>query len=77
LIRIRDAERGAVWDFGRGKNDAAVVVVGLEFEGGELAFEIRFSGFLVDEENLCFARREEDFELFGGLYFLLLFSNQH
>jgi hypothetical protein len=26
-------------------------VVGLEFEGGELAFEIGFSGFFVDEEN--------------------------
>jgi hypothetical protein len=43
---------GTGWDFGRGKNDAAVVVVCFKFEGGELAFEIAFSGFLVDEENL-------------------------
>jgi hypothetical protein len=56
LIRIRDAERGAVWDFGRGKNDAAVVVVGLEFKGGELAFEIGLSGFLVDEGNSNFKK---------------------
>jgi hypothetical protein len=56
LIRIRDAERGAVWDFGRGKNDSAVVVVRFEFEGGELAFEIGFSGFLVDEGNSNFKK---------------------
>ena len=52
LIGIRDAERWAVWNFGCWKNDAAVVVVRFKFEGGELAFEIAFSGFLVDEENL-------------------------
>jgi hypothetical protein len=56
LIRIRDAERGAGWDFGSWKNEAFVVVVRFEFEGGELAFEIGFSGFLVDEKNLCLAR---------------------
>ena len=34
LIGIRDAERWAVWNFGCWKNDAAVVVVRFEFEGG-------------------------------------------
>ena len=54
MIRVGDAEGGTGWDFGRGKNDAGVVVAGLEFEGGELSFEVRFSGFLVDEKNLGF-----------------------
>jgi hypothetical protein len=55
LIQIRDAKPWAVWNFGSWKNDTGVVVVRFEFEGGELAFEIGFSGFLVDEENLGFA----------------------
>jgi hypothetical protein len=38
-------------------------VVGFEFESGELAFEIGFSGFLVDEKNLCLARCDEDFTI--------------
>jgi hypothetical protein len=40
------------------------VVVGFEFECRQLAFEIGFSGFLVDEKNLCLAWRNEDFALF-------------
>ena len=55
MIGISDAERWAGWNFGRWKNDAGVVVVRFEFEGGELAFEIRFSRFLVDEKNLGLA----------------------
>lgn len=66
LVGIGNAKRGAGGDFRRGVNDAGVVVVGFEFEGGELPFEIRFAGFLVDEENLGFAGWEEDFALFVG-----------
>jgi hypothetical protein len=39
-------------------------VVGFEFESGELAFEIGFSGLLVDKKNLCLAWRNEDFAFF-------------
>lgn len=58
LIRVGNAQCRAGWDFGSWKNEAGVVVVGFEFECRQLAFEIGFSGFLVDEKNLCLARRE-------------------
>ena len=39
-------------------------MIGFELERCQLAFEIGFSGFLVDEKNLCLAWRDEDFALF-------------
>jgi hypothetical protein len=55
LIRIRNAQHGAGWDFGGWKNDAGVVVVCLEFEDRQLAFVVDFSAFLVDQKNFGLA----------------------